>query len=124
VDDARERDERGRMLPTGNPTDYSRYQAGAKDEAALAAKAARGRADRAAAAAAAGRETRDGRERLTVLISFRVSEETAAEIVARTPDGGKRNTTARDILLGALEAGQGEDNQREEGQQRWPSQMR
>ena len=114
--EARERDERGRMLPTGNPTDYSRYQAGARDEAALAAKAARGRADRAAAAKAAGRSTTAGRDSLTVRIEFRVSEETAAQIDARTPDGGKRNTTARDILLGALEAGQGEDEQQEEGQ--------
>jgi hypothetical protein len=47
-------------------------------------------------------------------IEFRVSEVTAAEIDALTPDGGTRNTTARDILLRALEAGQGEDNQREE----------
>ena len=114
--EARERDERGRMLPTGNPTDYSRYQGGAKDKAALAAKAARGRADRAAAREAAGRAARDDGERLTVRIEFRVSEETAAAIDALTPDGGTRNTTARDILLGALEAGQGEDKQQGDGQ--------
>jgi hypothetical protein len=54
---------------------------------------------------------------LPVVISFRVTGETAAAIDALTPAGGTRNTTARDILLGALEAGQGEDNQREEGQQ-------
>jgi hypothetical protein len=120
MDDAtepRQRDERGRMLPTGNPTDYSRYLGGAKDEAALAAKAARVRADRAAAAKAAGRSTTPRRDSLMVRIEFRVSAQTAAEIDALTPDGGTRNTTARDILLGALEAGQGEDRQREEGQQ-------
>lgn len=115
--EARERDERGRMLPTGNPTDYSRYQAGARDEAALAAKARRGRADRAAAAKAAGRAPLAGRDGLPVRIEFRVSDETAAAIDALTPDGGKRNTTARDILLRALEAGQGEDEQQRKGQQ-------
>ena len=60
--EARKRDGRGRMLPA-DPTDYSRYVMGDRDEAALAAKAKRGREDRAKArAAAAGEQAEEGQQ--------------------------------------------------------------
>jgi hypothetical protein len=110
-----ERDAQGHRILTHDRFGYGR---GCGCDACRADHAAYGRERRAIARGAAYRQERRPpkarRDSLMTRIEFRVSEVTAAEIDALTPDGGTRNTTARDILLRALEAGQGEDNQREE----------
>lgn len=101
----------------GEASDRSRYVMGDRDEAATAANTAYKNERKAAARKAAGTIPRADRDKLSVNIVFRVTEETAAALDALTEGTGTRNTTARDILLGALEAGQGEDKQREKGTQ-------
>src|SRR6266566_9504118 len=93
----RQRDDNGRLLP-GERTDLSRYAGGDRDQAARAAHTADVKARRSAARRAAGAIPPDG-ERLTVNISFRVSEATGVLLDAL---GGSRNAAARDILRAAL----------------------
>ena len=100
----------------GEARDRSRYVMGDRDPVATAANTAYKNERTAAAREAAGTIPRADRDKLSVNIVFRVTEETAALLDAIAGDGGTRNTTARDILLGALEAGQAEDKQ--QGDQR------
>jgi hypothetical protein len=103
MDDAgsRERDERGLFLPNPDLDDYDRYAMGARDEAALAAKAAYRRGERARASEAAGRGTPAEQDKRTVTVTVRLSGREAAELDRRAGDG-TRSAFTRDVLLAAL----------------------
>lgn len=98
-----ERDSKGTRILTHDRGGYAR---GCGCDACTADHAAYKNERSTAARQAAG-----ARERLTVEIHFRVTAETAAELDALTGGRGTRNTTARDILLGALEDGQQDGEQ-------------